>query len=196
MALDFGRLTHTLDSIIQKTVSPSGTSYMNGGILVELKDFRHVGVENVILPITGKVFLQPTQQALVEGMSCELQESLIEVCIYYVFHVFTVQYEETLLKAVSPVCLDPSTNVFYSLNMAHHNDFKSVMPHKPEDYASRAVPCRKRIHPRYSNSKTILTLFRPSMTVPPNKRPKIDVVRFLKKIGKPPDMNPLLVPVT
>lgn len=80
-ALDFGRLTHPLSEILQKTVSPT---YCSGGILVEVRDFRHVGVENFVLPLIGRVFLQPTQQSLLEDMNYEYPDSTLEVLIQFV----------------------------------------------------------------------------------------------------------------
>jgi hypothetical protein len=68
LALDYGRLTYPLHEFIQRNVSPS---YTNGGLMVEVRDFRHIGgLETYILPLTGRIFLQPTQQCLVADLDC------------------------------------------------------------------------------------------------------------------------------
>eukprot|EP01126_Amoeba_proteus_P009556 TRINITY_DN13629_c0_g1_i1.p1 TRINITY_DN13629_c0_g1~~TRINITY_DN13629_c0_g1_i1.p1 ORF type:complete len:224 (-),score=34.26 TRINITY_DN13629_c0_g1_i1:400-1071(-) len=90
----------------------------------------------------------------------------------------TLQTEEKLLLKSHPICLDPSPDVFFTMNLAHYNHNKVHVSHMPRgSYGQRTVPCRKRSHPHTS------------VIVPVKKKPRIDLVAFLKKVGKPPGVR-------
>jgi hypothetical protein len=175
-ALDHCLLTPAID----KLLSTGRVVYYEGGVVIELRDYRH-NRDSDLCPYDGtpaiyRLELRPNQQTLFADLESRFGNRGDDL---------VVKVEEVVLRSLHPICIDNSPQVFFHMNNVHYNQ------HKFNYYPSNG---QRAINNRLIAKRKRISIPSQATNEPRRKRQRLGVVPFLQRVGQKPGIIPLIEP--